>query len=190
MKEKNWFQIMQTGIYDVFVDSMALYDASADSQYVKGYKLSNHGTLVTEDEEIILASITILTMIEIDKKGYRFSIKNKNLIKEIVEIIYNHITVCMKVKSLNPLGEYPVPLEDLIDMETFMMKVIEANPKLLVDSFAETLEYRLKSSKMMTRFDRIGDTTAKENPKDAYRRVTKKNSLYGDINIDDILNDI
>ena len=36
MKEKNWFQMMQTGIYDVFVDRMALYDASADSQYVKG----------------------------------------------------------------------------------------------------------------------------------------------------------
>ena len=190
MKDKNWFQMMETGIYDVFVDRMALYDATADEQYVKGYKLSNTGVLVTEEDEIVLASITILTMIEIDKKGYRFSIRNKALTKEIVEIIYNHITLCIKSKSMNPLGEYPVPLEDLVDMETFMMKVIEANPKLLVDSFTETLEYRLKSSKMMSRFDRIGDTTAKENPKDVYRRVTKKNSIYGDIDIDDILNDV
>jgi hypothetical protein len=189
-ERKNWFALMQSGVYIAYVDRMALYDPSAIGVYNKGFRLSNTGEIIPIENEIVEAGMTILTMIDVDKRGYSFSIKNKNLIKEIVEILYNHISACIELKNRSPLDEYPVPLEDLIDMENFMMKVLKANPKLLVEEFSQSLEYRLRSSTMSSMFDRP-TVTAKTTDEDKYRRVTTSGSNpYGDLDIDDLLNDI
>lgn len=189
-ERKNWFALMQSGVYIAYVDRMALYDPSAIGVYNKGFRLSNTGEIIPIENEIVEAGMTILTMIDVDKRGYSFSIKNKNLIKEIVEILYNHISACIELKNRSPLDEYPVPLEDLIDMENFMMKVLKANPKLLVEEFSQSLEYRLRSSTMSSMFDRP-TVTAKATDEDKYRRVTTSGSNpYGDLDIDDLLNDI
>ena len=190
---KNWFQMMQTGVYKVMVDRTALYTPEAVDLYQQSILLSNEGTLVPVKDEIVLSAITILGMIDIDKRGYSFSLVNNAMAKEIVEILYNHISACIEIKNRNPLGEYPVPFDDLVSMEIFMLKVLKSNPKLLVDEFTACLEQRLQSSSMISMFDAPSKAVAKDNPEDVFRRVTTSNTSghFGalGINIDDILND-
>ena len=189
LEKKNWFEMMQTGVYIVEVDRTALYDKSAIDNYRRSVYLTNDGDRVESKNDIIQVGITILAMIDIDKRGYPFIIRNKSLIKEIVEIIYNHISVCMEVRDADILRQYPVPIEDLIEMEEFMMKVLQTNPKLLVEDFMQSVTYRLKTVGMGSMFEKP-NISASDNETDKYRRVTDGKGHYGGIDISDLLNDI
>lgn len=190
---KNWFHMMETGIYLVLIDRTALYTPGASDLYQETILLSNDGKLVQVKDDIVRASLTILGMIDVDKRGYPFSLVNNHMAKEIVEILYNHITACIEYKNKSALNEYPVPLEDLVDMEIFMIKVLKSNPKLLIEEFGNSLEYRLNTSSMTSMFDSPTKALAKDSKEDVFRRVTTKNhghfGLLG-IDIDDILNDV
>ena len=99
----NYYKMMKTGLYRVIVDRMALYDKSNSKSYIYSTYITNDGELATinpEEPEIVESAISILGMIEIHKKGYPIGIVNISNIKEIVEIIYNHISACIEVKMI------------------------------------------------------------------------------------------
>ena len=186
-KNINYYELMTSSLYNVIIPGTALYDKSAADICLKPTMMNNHGEMVTVEEEMIRSAISILAMIDIDKRGYRIAIINKSLIPEIVDTIYNHITKCIDLKMANPLGEFPVPEEDLLDMERFMLKVIEANPGTLVTAYSEKLIERSKVAGMRSRFDDITVTGMNKIANtDKFRRVS--HSDIDSISFSDILN--
>lgn len=187
----NYYKMMRTGLYRVVIDRMALYDKSNAKSYIYSTYITNDGEMATvnpEEPEIVESAISILGMIEIHKKGYPISIVNVSNIKEIVEIIYNHISACIEVKNNSIYQEFTVDVNDLIDMEEFMLSIIEANPETIREHFKSELIKDMKSAGLISIFDSpmvINDT---ENELDAYRRITRNNSM--DLSISDLINTI
>lgn len=184
-KKINYFEIMENSLYNVIVPRTALYDKSAADMCIKPTVIDNEGNLVTIEEEMVRSAVSILAMIEMDKKGYRIALVNKKLVSEIVDTVYNHITVCLDVKRSNPFSEYTVPEEDLIDMENFMLKIIDANPGTLVLDYTDKMLTRSKKLGMRSRFDdpiEVHNNLDKESPSEKFKRVsTDDNISYSDI---------
>lgn len=187
----NYYKMMKTGLYRVIVDRMALYDKSNSKSYVYSTYITNDGELATinpEEPEIVESAISILGMIEIHKKGYPIGIVNISNIKEIVEIIYNHISACIEVKNDSIYQEFTVDVDDLIDMEEFMLSIIEANPETIKEHFKDDLIRDMKSAGLISMFDSPMVVEEKENDVDAFRRITRSNSM--DLSISDLINTI
>lgn len=185
----NYFEAMNSGLYRVTVPRMALYDPSAAHRYIKSTVLNNEGEIVTIEDEYIDAAINIFTMVEIDKKGYPILINRPTMIKEIVEIIYGHISKCIELKNQDILGKYPVPVEDLMDLEEFMVNIVSHNPSTLVEQFKDTMMSRMKNEGMHSMFEEDDNMLVEKNREaDAFRRVTDVS--FDDLNISDLLNTI
>lgn len=182
----NYYDAMTSGLYKVTVPRMALYDASAANKYIKSTSITNTGELVTVEDEYLDTAITILTMIEVWKKGYPIMIQNPKMIKEIVEIVYGHITVCIDAKHKDILGRHAVPVEDLMDMEEFMIAIVEHHPANLVDQFRDSLASRMTNVGMKSMFEDDDVAVAKNNEVDAFRRVTDVD--IANIQMSDLLN--
>lgn len=183
---RNYFHEMSSGLYNIKVARVALYHESASNDYIKTRVMNDYGEMITLEDEYISTAITILTMIEIYKKGYPIEISNPKKIKEITEILYGHIGLCVDIKNDDPLGRYPVPEMDLIDMEEFMVAIVENNPSTLMAQFADDLRSRLKVTGMVSMFEDDVEIVATKNDVDKYRRVT--DVRVGDLSISDLLN--
>lgn len=172
----NYYKQMQSGLYIVDVDRMALYDKNNAGSYIYSTYISNEGELVTMSEnesEIIETALSILGMIAVHKKGYSIAIRNISNIKEIVDTIYNHITACITVKRNSIFQEFTVDVNELIEMEEFMISILEANPETVKDLFKDELIKDMLSGGLVSMFSNDTLVETKENEVDVFRRVSK-----------------
>ena len=84
--------------------------------------------------------------------------------------------------------EFTVDVDDLIDMEEFMLSIIEANPETIKEHFKDDLIKDMKSAGLISMFDSPMVVEEKENDIDAFRRITRSNSM--DLSISDLINTI
>lgn len=185
----NYYKRMKSGLYTVTLDRMALYDKDNGGSYVYSTYISNEGELVTLSEneaEIIETGLSILGMIEVHKKGYSLGIKNVKNIKEIVDTIYNHITACIEAKRNSMYQEFTVDVNDLIDMEEFMLSILEANPNTVKELFKDDLIKEMSSGGLMSMFAEDSIVETKDNELDVFRRVSKPAEF--NLSMSDLLN--
>lgn len=185
----NYYKRMKSGLYTVTLDRMALYDKDNGGSYVYSTYISNEGELVTLSEneaEIIETGLSILGMIEVHKKGYSLGIKNVKNIKEIVDTIYNHITACIEAKRNSMYQEFTVDINDLIDMEEFMLSILEANPNTVKELFKDDLIKEMSSGGLMSMFAEDSIVETKDNELDVFRRVSKPAEF--NLSMSDLLN--
>ncbi len=185
----NYYKRMKSGLYTVTLDRMALYDKDNGGSYVYSTYISNEGELVTLNEneaEIIETGLSILGMIAVHKKGYSLGIKNVKNIKEIVDTIYNHITACIEAKRNSMYQEFTVDVNDLIDMEEFMLSILEANPNTVKELFKDDLIKDMKSGGLMSIFSEDSIIETKDNELEVFRRVSRPTDV--NISMSDLLN--
>jgi hypothetical protein len=185
----NYYKRMKSGLYIVYLDRMALYDKNNSGNYVYSTYINNEGEMITMDankSEYIETGLSILGMIEVHKKGYSIGIKNISNIKEIVETIYNHITACIEAKRNNVFQQFTVDVNDLIDMEEFMLSILEANPIMVQELFKDELVKEMLSGGLMSIFSEDSVVEVRENELDVFRRVSKPADI--DISMTDLLN--
>ena len=185
----NYYKRMKSGLYTVTLDRMALYDKDNGGSYVYSTYISNEGELVTLSEneaEIIETGLSILGMIEVHKKGYSLGIKNVKNIKEIVDTIYNHITACIEAKRNSMYQEFTVDVNDLIDMEEFMLSILEANPNTVKELFKDDLIKEMSSGGLMSMFAEDSIVETKDNELEVFRRVSRPTDV--NISMSDLLN--
>lgn len=185
----NYYKRMKSGLYTVTLDRMALYDKDNGGSYVYSTYISNEGELVTLSEneaEIIETGLSILGMIEVHKKGYSLGIKNVKNIKEIVDTIYNHITACIEAKRNSMYQEFTVDINDLIDMEEFMLSILEANPNTVKELFKDDLIKEMSSGGLMSMFAEDSIVETKDNELEVFRRVSKP--VEFNLSMSDLLN--
>lgn len=185
----NYYKRMKSGLYTVVIDRMALFDKDNSGSYIYSTFVSNDGEMITLDEneaEFIETGLSILGMIAVHKKGYSIGIKNLSNIKEIVETIYNHISACIEAKRNSIYQEFTVDVNDLIDMEEFMLSILEANPNTVNDLFKEELIKEMTSGGLMSIFSEDSIVETKENELDVFRRVSKPAEF--NISMSDLLN--
>ncbi len=189
-KIPNYYKMMKSGLYRVVVDRMALFDKSNAHRYIYPTGINHDGELVTitNEPEFVETAISILGMIVIHKKGYPIDIRNINNIKEIVEIIYNHISACIEVKRNNPLQEFTVNVDDLVDMEEFMISILEANPITMRELCSQEFLTDMKRVGLISMFDEPTLPTEEETKTevDVFRRITRMVDV--DITMDELLN--
>lgn len=185
----NYYKRMKSGLYTVFIDRMALYDKNNSGSYVYSTYLSNDGELIPQrdnESEVIETGLSILGMIEVHKKGYSIGIKNISNIKEIVDTIYNHISACIEVKRNNIFQKFTVDENDLIDMEEFMLSIIEANPLTINELFKDEMIKEMSNSGLLSMFSDDSIVEEKNSELDAFRRVSHANDI--DLSMSDLLN--
>lgn len=176
MSRINYYKRMKSGLYSVCIDRMALYDKNNTSSYIYSTYISNDGELVTMSEnecEIIETGLSILGMIEVHKKGYSIEIRNIRNIKEIVDTIYNHITACIDAKRNSIFQAFTVDVNDLIDMEEFMVSILEANPETVKELFRDELVKDMLKGGLVSMFETDTLVETKDNEADAFRRVSR-----------------
>lgn len=157
----NYFEMMQTGVYRCTIDRMSLYDG--DETVVRySETLNNDGVLEVSKSENIITAISIVDMIKIINKGYSVIIHNKEKIKEIFEITFNHITACLDAKNSDLYGKYSVPDSDLKDMEDFLIEIFRANKVNLANLIKEEYLTSVKSSGMFNKFSMNTNTHVAE----------------------------
>ncbi len=184
----NYYKRMKSGLYIVYIDRMALYDKDNSSSYIYSTFISNDGEMITQSEnepEVIETGLSILGMIAVHKKGYSIAIKNISNIKEIIDTIYNHISACIEAKRNNMFQEFTVDVNDLIDMEDFMLSILEANPETVKELFKEDLIKEMSSGGLMSMFSDDNIVETKHNELDIFRRVSKPAEF--DISMSDLL---
>lgn len=187
----NYYKRMKSGLYIVYVDRMALYHKDNSNSYIYSTYINNEGELITQSEneaEIIETGLNILGMIEVHKKGYSIAIRNISNIKEIIDTIYNHISACIEAKRNNMFQEFTVDVNDLIDMEEFMLSILEANPETVKELFKEDLIKEMSSGGLMSMFSDDNIVETKHSELDVFRRVSKP--IDFDISMSDLLNTI
>ena len=184
----NYYKRMKSGLYIVYIDRMALYDKDNSGSYIYSTFISNDGEMITQSEnepEVIETGLGILGMIAVHKKGYSIAIKNISNIKEIIDTIYNHISACIEAKRNNMFQEFTVDVNDLIDMEDFMLSILEANPETVKELFKEDLIKEMSSGGLMSMFSDDNIVETKHNELDIFRRVSKPAEF--DISMSDLL---
>ena len=184
----NYYKRMKSGLYIVYIDRMALYDKDNSGSYIYSTFISNDGEMITQSEnepEVIETGLSILGMIAVHKKGYSIAIKNLSNIKEIIDTIYNHISACIEAKRNNMFQEFTVDVNDLIDMEDFMLSILEANPETVKELFKEDLIKEMSSGGLMSMFSDDNIVETKHNELDIFRRVSKPAEF--DISMSDLL---
>lgn len=184
----NYYKRMKSGLYIVYIDRMALYDKDNGNSYIYSTFISNDGEMITQSEnepEVIETGLSILGMIAVHKKGYSIAIKNISNIKEIIDTIYNHISACIEAKRNNMFQEFTVDVNDLIDMEEFMLSILEANPETVKELFKEDLIKEMSSGGLMSMFSDDNIVETKHNELDIFRRVSKPAEF--DISMSDLL---
>lgn len=184
----NYYKRMKSGLYIVYIDRMALYDKDNSGSYIYSTFISNDGVMITQSEnepEVIETGLSILGMIAVHKKGYSIAIKNISNIKEIIDTIYNHISACIEAKRNNMFQEFTVDVNDLIDMEDFMLSILEANPETVKELFKEDLIKEMSSGGLMSMFSDDNIVETKHNELDIFRRVSKPAEF--DISMSDLL---
>ena len=184
----NYYKRMKSGLYIVYIDRMALYDKDNSGSYIYSTFISNDGEMITQSEnepEVIETGLSILGMIAVHKKGYSIAIKNISNIKEIIDTIYNHISACIVAKRNNMFQEFTVDVNDLIDMEDFMLSILEANPETVKELFKEDLIKEMSSGGLMSMFSDDNIVETKHNELDIFRRVSKPAEF--DISMSDLL---
>lgn len=184
----NYYKRMKSGLYIVYIDRMALYDKDNSGSYIYSTFISNDGEMITQSEnepEVIETGLSILGMIAVHKKGYSIAIKNISNIKEIIDTIYNHISACIEAKRNNMFQEFTVDVNDLIDMEEFMLSILEANPETVKELFKEDLIKEMSSGGLMSMFSDDNIVETKHNELDIFRRVSKPAEF--DISMSDLL---
>lgn len=184
----NYYKRMKSGLYIVYIDRMALYDKDNGNSYVYSTYINNEGEMVTQGEnepEVIETGLSILGMIAVHKKGYSIAIKNISNIKEIIDTIYNHISACIEAKRNNMFQEFTVDVNDLIDMEDFMLSILEANPETVKELFKEDLIKEMSSGGLMSMFSDDSIVETKHSELDVFRRVSKPAEF--DISMSDLL---
>lgn len=184
----NYYKRMKSGLYIVYIDRMALYDKNNGNSYVYSTYINNEGEMVTQGEneaEIIETGLSILGMIEVHKKGYSIAIKNISNIKEIIDTIYNHISACIEAKRNNMFQQFTVDVNDLIEMEEFMLSILEANPETVKELFKEDLIKEMSSGGLMSMFSDDSIVETKHSELDIFRRVSKPAEF--DISMSDLL---
>ncbi len=184
----NYYKRMKSGLYIVYIDRMALYDKDNSGSYIYSTFISNDGEMITQSEnepEVIETGLSILGMIAVHKKGYSIAIKNISNIKEIIDTIYNHISACIEAKRNNMFQEFTVDVNDLIDMEDFMLSILEANPETVKELFKEDLIKEMSSGGLMSMFSDDNIVETKHNELDIFRRVSKPAEF--DISMSDLL---
>lgn len=184
----NYYKRMKSGLYIVYIDRMALYDKDNSGSYIYSTFISNDGEMITQSEnepEVIETGLSILGMITVHKKGYSIAIKNISNIKEIIDTIYNHISACIEAKRNNMFQEFTVDVNDLIDMEDFMLSILEANPETVKELFKEDLIKEMSSGGLMSMFSDDNIVETKHNELDIFRRVSKPAEF--DISMSDLL---
>lgn len=184
MSKINYFKAMQTGLYDVFVDRTSLVTPTGMDSFVYTSKIGNDGSTVYVDEDIVKASINILTMIDIHDRGYSIQIKNKKFINEIIEVIYNHITACIEAKNNSIDNVFPVNVDDLVKMERFMLDVIKSNPITIKDTLLG--DKAVKEKRLVSMFAESDVNTEETVVHEQFRRIGL--SRDDDFSMEDLLN--
>lgn len=188
-KQRNYFQEMKSGLYDVITNKMALYTASTADQYIKPRLLANTGKMVTVEENYGILSINILAMIDITNRGYPIELVDKTMVREIVDIISGHLETCAEVQRNDAFDRLPVPKEDLVLMEEFMLEVLEKNVDILSNEYIKMAKSRLSRSGMLSRYSkpRKEQEVVETVDIDRLRKFTK--SDVSDLDFESLLND-
>jgi len=130
-EDTNFYECMRTGVYKTVVARMALIDPSDESEYLLDCRMGRDGKIVPVHDNDVSAMLTIIQMMKIHNKGYPIAISNPGSIREIVEIIYSHISKCIEVRDTHIFGELPVDKNDLIEMESFMIDILKYNHRMV-----------------------------------------------------------
>lgn len=176
---------MISSLYNVVVDSMSLLSTNDISIYMEPKGINAMGDVFKPEEDNVHTSITIVEMININKKGYPIMICNREMIGEIITTIYGHITNCLILKRMDIAERYPVPESDLLDMELFMLDIIRVNHVVVQES--NLVKEQVQGMATRSRYGNYGGAKAGEVDVSSFRRITSGNV---DIDINDILNSI
>ena len=177
----NYYECMNSALYNVTVDSMALVNSGDADNYVMPTRITMSGKKEVIESRPISVAINILDMISIHKKNYPIIIANSRGIKEIVEIIYGHITKCIEAKERSIFNAFTVSITDLLEMEDFMIDIMKANHDIIKNTVADEIEEDMSSmyNGVVTSTD---DANAKNELIEKFRRIGNSN-VVSDISL-------